>query len=188
MSAVGEFDEGAGTSWEYEHRYTVLVTHPAVCQAVYRSASRAEVGMSAEAFLAVAAEMVPLVGETLPGSAEQGRRLGAWLGFRRKATREAQLGIPVGRAIARTLCSLALHGQGIRRVDQYVHGCSVTADIPSDVKTFGGVLAVTVTGTGNSTNVRAQAEIPGQLIDWGKSRQTLTAFLSDLELPLELPE
>lgn len=80
---------------------------------------------------------------------------------------------------------MAFHSQAVRSVEQREDGCTLTAEIPSDRKTFGGVLQVDVDrGANRSTTMHAEARIPGQLYDWGKSKQTLTDLFADvLALP-----
>ncbi|MFF4078805.1 hypothetical protein ACFYZN_05305 [Streptomyces sp. NPDC001777] len=175
---------GPGDGWPDEHRYEVLVRVPAVRDAITASASRTRLPMSAEEFLSRAASAVPLVGRPVLRGAEHGRRLGRKLRFRTGKSYETELAQPVGRALVAVLCSLALHGQGIRSVEQHEDGCTLTADIPSDARTFGGVLTVTVTRSGgHASAVRAKAEIPGQLVDWGRSKQALAALAADLGNP-----
>ncbi|MFJ2899412.1 hypothetical protein ACIO87_31615 [Streptomyces sp. NPDC087218] len=175
---------GPGDGWPDEHRYEVLVRVPAVRDAITASASRTQLPMSAEEFLSRAASAVPLVGRPMLRGAEHGRGLGRKLRFRTGKSYETELAQPVGRALVAVLCSLALHGQGIRSVEQHEDGCTLTADIPSDARTFGGVLTVTVTRSGHGTSaVRARAEIPGQLVDWGRSKQALAALAADLGNP-----
>ncbi|MDT0467234.1 hypothetical protein [Streptomyces gibsoniae] len=64
-------------------------------------------------------------------------------------------------------------------------GCTLIAEIPSDYKTFGGVLQVRIDRSANrGTTLHATAEIPGQLYDYGKSKQTLADLFADvLALP-----
>ncbi|MBA8947575.1 MULTISPECIES: hypothetical protein [Streptomyces] len=170
--------------WAHEHRYDVLLATPAVHEAVRRNAARARRPMSAQEFLSRAASLTPLVGAPMLGGAERGRRLGLALRLRTGRTREAELPVPVGRVLAAVLCSLALRAQEVRAVAQHEDGCTLTADIPSDARTFGGVLEVCVTRAApGTTSVRAKAEIPGQLIDWGTSRRTLDTLLADLNAP-----
>ncbi len=87
---------------------------------------------------------------------------------------------PVGRMLLRLLCSLAQHGQAIRRVEQASDGCVLEAAIPSDVWSLEGDLLVTVRQIGTQTEVRASTRIKGQLFDWGKSNRCLDRLFADL--------
>ncbi|MBA0053933.1 hypothetical protein E0L36_24700 [Streptomyces sp. AJS327] len=170
--------------WWDEHRYEVLVSTPEVREAVSASAAGARAPMSAEEFLARAFAVLPFVGHQAVHGAAHGNRLGRRLGLRTGRTREEALPRPVGWVTTAVLCSLARHAQPVSAVEQHADGCTLTAEIPSDARTFGGVLTVTVgRGAEGHTTVRARAEIPGQLLDWGRSRQALDTLLADLRCP-----
>ncbi|MFF2652100.1 hypothetical protein [Streptomyces sp. NPDC058045] len=172
---------GGGGGWSEEHRFEAVIAEPAVRQAIAGHTARSQSRLSAEEFLSLAASLTPLVGHSLPSSAAQGRRLATKLGVRSGKSREVAVQLPVGRAIASVLCSLALHGQPVRGVEQYGDGCVLIAEIPSDARTFGGVLRVAVRrGAGGASAVHAAAEIPGQLLDWGRSKGALDALFTDL--------
>jgi hypothetical protein len=174
----------AADDWYGEHRFAVITNIPAVSRAIGSCAAHAPARMSAEEFLARAAVVFPR-GPAMRRGAARGHGLALRLGWRTVKSREAELPAPVGRVIASVLCSLAYHGQTVDSVEQREDGCTLTAEIPSDFKTFGGVLEVNVRrGSGGSTTMHATAQIPGQLFDWGKSKQTLAALFADvLALP-----
>jgi hypothetical protein len=174
----------AGTDWYAEHRFEVIASVPAVSTAVSSCAAHAPARMSAEEFLAKATLVLPH-GAAIRRGGARGRALGLRWGLRTDKSREAEIPAPIGRVIASVLCSLAYHGQAVDSVEQREDGCTLTAEIPSDFKTYGGVLQVSVNrGSSGSTTVHATAQIPGQLFDWGKSKQTLAALFADvLALP-----
>lgn len=174
----------AGGDWYAEHRFEVITSVPAVSSAIGSCAAHAPTRMSAEEFLARAAVVLPHGTAIRRGSA-RGRALALRWGLRTDKSRETEIPAPVGQVIASVLCSLAYHGQAVHSVEQREDGCTLTAEIPSDLKTFGGVLQVSVSrGSSGSTTVHATAQIPGQLYDWGKSKQTLAALFADvLALP-----
>ncbi|AOT60317.1 MULTISPECIES: hypothetical protein [Streptomyces] len=175
---------GPEDGWPHEHRYEVLIATPAVREAVRRSAEGARHPVSAEEFLSRAAAVMPLVGGSMLRGAARGRRLALALRVRTGKTAEALLPEPVGRVVTAVLCSMARHAQPVRAVEQHEDGCTLTAEIPSDARTYGGVLEVTVTRSADgATSVRAKAQIPGQLVDWGKSRRTLDSLVADLRAP-----
>jgi hypothetical protein len=184
MSAEHDgYGADAGGGWYAEHRFEVITGVPAVSRAIGSCAAHAPARMSAEEFLAKAAVVLPHAAIRRGGARGHGLAL-RW-GWRTDKSREAEIPAPVGRVIASVLCSLAYHGQAVHSVEQREDGCTLTAEIPSDFKTFGGVLAVNVRrGSSGSTTVQATAQIPGQLFDWGKSKQTLAALFADvLALP-----
>jgi hypothetical protein len=184
MSAVEDSTEvGPGAHWSGEHRFEVITAIPEVQAARARHAAGARLPMSAEEFLGRATAVLPWPMErAVQRGAGRGPALGRRWGLRTGASRDVEVSAPVGRAVAAALCSLAGHGQAVQSVEQGDDGCTVVAAIPSDHKTFGGVLRVTLLRAGGGrTSVHAEAEIPGQLIDWGKSKQTLTALVADLQ-------
>jgi hypothetical protein len=171
----------AGADWSGDHRFEVVIGIPVVRAAISGCAARAGVPMSAEEFLARAAAVVPAFGRAMNRGAIGGRALALSRGWGTGTSRDAEIPAPIGRVIACVLCSMAFHAQAVQAVEQREDGCTLTAGIPSDRKTFGGVLRVSVDrGDGGTTTVRAQAQIPGQLYDWGKSKQTLAALFADL--------
>jgi hypothetical protein len=116
----------------------------------------------------------------------RGRAFALKRGWHASKSREDQIPAPIGLVIATVLCSMAYHGQSVRSVEQRDNGCTLIAEIPSDFKTFGGVLQVSIErGDNRCTTVAATAKIPGQLYDWGKSKQTIAALFADI---LALPE
>ena len=175
-----------GTDWSDDHRFAVVVGIPAVQQAVAQRMAQARLPMSADEFLYRAAMVLPGMGNAMQRGSERGQALGRSMGARTGKSRDGESPAPIGHAIADTLCSLAAHGQAVQSVEQGEDGCVLVAAIPSDRKTFGGMLRVSLTRTPDGrTAVHAQAEIPGQLIDWGKSKQTLADLFTDLRIPLK---
>jgi hypothetical protein len=171
---------GAGADWSHEHRFEVLVGVPEVKAAIERCAAQARVPMSAEEFLAKATMVLPN-GAAIRRGGARGRALALRWGLRTGKSQETEINAPVGRVIACVLCSMVYHAQVVRSVEQREDGCTLIAEIPSDVKTYGGVLQVSIgRGRPGSTTVHATAQIPGQLYDWGKSKQTLEALFADV--------
>lgn len=187
MSAVHDGDGvDASPDWADEYRFEVIIGIPVVRKAVSSCAAHARIPMSAEEFLAKAAVAFPALGGAMHrGAATRGRTWALKRGWRTGTSRVAEIPAPVGRTIASVLCSMAFHGQVVRSVEQWEDGCTLIAEIPSDRKTFGGVLHVHIDRSAHrSTTLHAGAEIPGQLYDWGKSKQTLADLFADvLALP-----
>jgi hypothetical protein len=141
--------------------------------------------MSAEVWLENASRYFPPgLRSAVLGGAVRGPRLWVKLGLRTGKTGEAQEQSPVGRVIVAVLCSLAGNSQGVQHVEQDDDGCIITAAIPSDRRTFGGVLRVGIAGSATNTTINAEAEIPGQIYDWGTSKKALSTLFSDVHLTL----
>ncbi|MGW1809818.1 hypothetical protein [Streptomyces sp. NPDC002078] len=160
----------AAADWADEHRFEVIIGVPVVRQAISSCAAHAQVPMSAEEFLARAAVVFPALGRAIrSGSAARGRARALKRGWRTGRSQETGIPAPIGRVIASVLCSMAYHGQAVHSVEQREGGCTP------------GVLQVDIDGGDDrTTTVHAKAEIPGQLYDWGKSRQTLAALFADI--------
>lgn len=187
MPAVHDGDGvDASADWADEHRFEVIIGIPVVRNAVNTCAAHARVPMSAEEFLARAAVVSPGLDRAMRrGAVARGRRWALKRGWRTGNSQEAEIPAPVGRVIASVLCSMSFHGQVVQFVEQGEDGCTLIAAIPSDYKTFGGVLQVRIDRSATrGTTLHAAAEIPGQLYDYGKSKQTLADLFADvLALP-----
>lgn len=183
MSAGGDGDGAeAGDGWADDHRFEVIIGVPVVRDALGSCAAQARVPMSAEEFLQRAAVVFPSFGRAMDrGAVARGRDFALKRGWRTGASREAGISAPVGQVIASVLCSMAFHGQVVHAVEQRADGCTLIAEIPTDRKTFGGVLRVRIDrGADRTTALQANAEIPGQLYDWGKSKQTVADLFADV--------
>lgn len=149
----------------------------------------AHVGMSAEEFLLQFANTLPSL---MPGArsaflrgAARGRERALRRGYKTGKSQVAEFTAPIGHVIAAVLCSLARNSQAVTGTEQLEDGCILTADIPSDAKTFGGTLTIEVERIPNGTAIEGTATIPGQLYDWGKSKKILATLIADV--PAFLP-
>ena len=148
---------GAGADWSHEHRFEVLVSVPEVKAAIERCAAQARVPMSAEEFLAKATMVLPN-GAAIRRGGARGRALALRWGLQTGKSQDTEINAPVGRVIACVLCSMVYHAQVVRSVEQREDGCTLIAEIPSDVKTYGGVLQVSIgRGRPGSTTVPSVA-------------------------------
>lgn len=172
--------------WEQDARYEQIVRVAAVRTVIARHAAAAPKGLSGEAILAlydrIVASPIPL--EKLAAVVQP---LYASWGIRTGKERTEVVGIPIGRAIARTLCSFARHGQTFHGAEQSAAGCALTADLPSSVCALKGTLTISLVRHRQQTRVAASTDIPGQMYDWGKSHRSLDQLFSDLKSNLGLP-
>ena len=173
-------------NWEEDPLYENIIRIESVRAVIAQHAANAPKGISAEAFLAVYDKVLqsPIPLERLAAVVQP---LYASLGIRTGKDRTELLRIPVGRAIARTLCSLAKHGQTLQNVEQHENGCLVHADLPSSVCALKGALTVSLHRCESGTQVAATTSIPGQWYDWGKSNRCLEQLFNDLRTELGLP-
>jgi hypothetical protein len=176
------------TDWADEYRLEILLGSPDVRSMVSACAQNAHAGMSGEEFLLQFSNVMSLI----PGGrsaflrgAARGRELGLRRGYKVGKTRSAVFTAPIGHVITAALCSLARNSQAVTGTEQLEDGCILTADIPSDLKTLGGILTIQVGRIPNGTAVEGAVKIPGQLYDWGKSKKVLATLMADV--PALLP-
>jgi hypothetical protein len=180
MSA--EFSEAV--RWQDEVRYETLIRVPEVRDRIARAAATKQGRMSAEEFLAMADQVVSLVGikmVSLKTLANVVLPIYERIGIKTGKTRSETLEMPVGATIVAALCAFAAQGQGIRQVQQFENGCLLEVSIPSDAWSWEGSLFVTIRSDRSNTRVDAATTIKGQLFDWGKSQRLLITLFSALE-------
>jgi hypothetical protein len=167
--------------WENEWRYDELIKVPEVWQIIERHTKMARTPMSGEQFAKIADKILqnPLPSDKLAAFAQP---IFGSFGIRTGKERSALIDAPIGRAMLRVLCSLARHGQSLRRVKQDSDGCVFDAMLPSDPMSLEGDLIVSVRRRNSRTEVMASTNITGQIYDWGKSRRCLDVFFDDLQL------
>ena len=165
--------------WQREVSYEVLMQSPEVRAAIDAHARLAKKRMTAEQFLALADKLIPQP-VSMEGVAAVAQPLWARLGVRTRKHFTCDLDIPVAGVIVRALCSLARHGQPLRGVAQGEQGCTIEAELPSDLFSMGGSLHVSIYRSAARTRVEASTSIEGQLTDWGKSQRCLEKLLGDL--------
>lgn len=173
-------------NWEEEVSYEHLVQLPAVRAALAQHAAQARTGLTCEKFLEICDQVIP--GQvSYAGVAAVAQPLWASLGVRTGKESRRQIAAPIGRAIARAICSLARHGQKMQNVEQFADGCSITAELPSSLFAMKGELQISLRRVGNATEANAATHIPGQAFDWGKSRRCLQDLWGDMESEMGLP-
>ncbi len=169
-------------SWDDEVRYEVVVAIPVVRDMIAANASAARTPLSGEKFLELADKAFkPLAyGLSLSTVAAIAGPIYARMGIQTGQTRTQVYQRPIGRILADLLCALAANGYGVTRVQQGTDGCVIECTLPSDWRSFAGELVVDVQRTPAGTSVRAATKIPGQLVDWGKSKQALERVFARL--------
>ena len=174
------------TDWEHDWRYQNIVRVEAVRAVIANHAAHAPKGISGEAVLALYDKIMqsPVPLESLAGIVQP--LYESW-GIRTGKERTELIETPIGRAIARTLCSLAKHGQTFDSAEQRDSGCVLTAELPSSACALKGKLTVCLLRRKAGTQVAATTYIPGQMYDWGKSRRCLEHLFHDLRCDLGLP-
>lgn len=172
--------------WEHDARYEAIIRVEAVRTVIAGHAASAPQGLSGEKLLALYDKLMssPVPLESL---AEIVQPLYESWGIRTGKERTEVIDAPIGRTIARALCSLAKHAQTFQHAEQRENGCILTAELPSSVYALKGRLTVSLTKRDGRTDVAASTYIPGQMYDWGKSQRCLEALFGDLRSEMGLP-
>lgn len=172
--------------WENDTLFENIVQVDAIRNAIALNAINAVKGVSAEAIFALYDKIIasPIPLERLAAVIQP--LYDSW-GIRTGKEHIEVLAVPIGRAIAQTLCSFAKNGQAFQNATQIENGCLLIAELPSSLCSLTGKLQVRLLRQDNSTLVEASTIIPGQAFDWGKSTRCLELFFSDQKSDLGLP-
>jgi len=169
--------------WVDEIIYDRLLQHPEVRDRIAKASQRCEKKMTGEEMIAIFDKVVTtgvpigtLTGVLVPVFERMGLRTG------KRA--ETSLKAPAGRTLLATLCAFASQGYEIKKVDQLNDGCLLTATIPSTMWTYQGDLVVGFSQLDESIQLQATTKIPGQLIDWGKSKRVLDELFNEIRSDL----
>jgi len=181
------FSSDQANSWENEIRYEKLIAIPHIRETISGYASTAKRKMTTEEFLSYYDKAFkPLTGLSMSEIGTKSQQFYSSLGVKTGKTQKERFKLPAGRVIVRVLCSLARNGQTIREAKQTDDGCLITALLNSDLLSNEGSLEIRVQAMGpdNGTFIEAATLIPGQMVDWGKSKRLLNRLMRDIE---ELP-
>ncbi len=187
-SADLNFSSNQANSWENEIRYEKLMAIPHIRETISGYASTAKRKMTGEEFLGLYDKAFkPLTGLSMSKIGNRSQQLYLSLGVKTGKTQKERFKHAAGRVIVRVLCSLAQNAQEIQKAEQAKGGCLIRASVSSDLLSNEGSLEIKVQdlGQGMGTFVEAATLIPGQLLDWGKSKRLLNKLMKDIqELPV----
>lgn len=172
--------------WDEDANYERIAQHPDVRTVIASHAAQARPGLSAEALMEIADKVVP-IGISYSAVAAVAQPMWASLGVRTGKQRSAVMAVPIGRTMARVLCSLAKNQQPVQRVEQEADGCTIQADLPSSIWAMKGILTVRLTRQDDGCIVTVATDIPGQAFDWGMSQRCLDTMLQEIQQDLGLP-
>lgn len=179
-NAVQAVDTPTDIDWSEEVRYEVLVRIPEIREKISRHAGMAKKGVSGEDFLGFIDKVVPL-GFSLEKLSTVVQPVYAQLGIKTGKEQTEIIASPPGAVIVSAICSLASHGQILKRVRQLDDGCFMEAVLPSDMWSFEGEVLVVVRREGAGSRIELATKIKGQIFDWGKSKRCLEALFSDIK-------
>ena len=191
LATVSKDVTSSASSWGWETcvHYEQILRVPAVREVVAAHAASATKGLSAEALLGMYDKIVasPIPLETVAALVQP--IYAAW-GVRTGKDKMGLIHAPIGRCIARTLCSLARHRQQLEAVEQNDAGCILIAELPSSFTAFQGEIKISLMRHDEPqvTHIAALTNIPGQMYDWGKSTRCLDTLFTDLQNDMGLPQ
>jgi len=162
--------------WRREVNYERLLSVTEVRDRIAAAGRMHRKQISAEQLLATADLLVPM-GVSMEKLAVLAQPLYARLGMNVNKSAQRQLRLPPGQVLVGVLCALAKDGCELTAVEQAQDGCALSATIPSSIWSFAGELLITVQSDAASTRVEANAKIPGQKFDWGRSQRLLDSLL-----------
>ena len=173
--------------WRDSADFAHVLNQPEVVALIDQAEGTHEKGMSASEFLSVSAPILTAIGVKgvpLRTIAEVVPSWGAKMGVKTGKTADQTFDLSIGRVIAAVSCSLAARNLPLIEGEQAADGCVLKAKIGSSMWTFGGELTVTLAraraGAGARTRVEAAAVIPGQMFDWGASKQHIRELFEDI--------
>lgn len=170
-----------GSDWSQVVEYERLLRYAEVRERIDQAASQSKVRMTGEQFLEFCEKAFAPFGATIPFAAiaKFAQPMGEKLGVKTGRQRTQLLSLPSGQVLVSVLCSMARHGRKLRRATQLSDGCTLDAELPSDLFALAGSLSVTVRRLENGTLLEAATHIPGQWIDWGKSNRCLDQLFGE---------
>ncbi len=173
--------EALPVDWSAEHRYETLLRYPEIRAHIERAAVASQTWLTGEQFLKIAEKAFePLMGVSLDTVTAIALPISRKLGIQTGKSRNELVAAPLGQTIVAALCSIARHGRKLTKVHQAEDGCVLEATLPRDIRALAGELLVSIRRAGVYTQVEAATKIPGQMFDWGKSKQCLNQLFAEL--------
>ncbi|WP_298427390.1 hypothetical protein [uncultured Kordia sp.] len=123
----------------------------------------------------------PLTGVSLKKVAEVSLPIYKRLGVKTGKSKTVHYTDVIQKMLLKILCSLAKNNYPLIEAKQAVNGMILIGEIPSDMKTFGGEVVVSLKENEEEIEVRVDAKIKGQLFDWGKSKSVIKNIYKDIE-------
>lgn len=166
-----------------ENKYEALVKRPDVRESIAKYAALSPHTLSAQDFLAVAdLAFKPLMGGiSYSKLTEVIVPIYSKLGIHTGKSTSRIFNAATEEIIIKTLCSLAKNGNPLKSVEQATNGIVLHAEIPSNFYTWAGDLLIVIEEQAATTKVDINANIKGQLYDWGKSNKVINKILADID-------
>lgn len=173
-----------GGPWHNSVQYAAIVRQPAVRTALEQAAASNRSNSSSAQWLALLDAVSPL-GVSIGTLADAIVPLSDKLGIRTSRSAAAAFTAPAGKVLATALVAQVELNCPLLEVRQEQDRCSLIAEIPSNLFTWMGRLAILVDRREEDVLVQVSATIAGQWYDWGKSNQLIQLTLHKIRASLQ---
>ena len=169
-------------SWREESDLSLIIENPKVQTIIRGVLEKSKKSISADEFLKrVDLLLSPLTGISLKKMTDILLPLYKKLGIKTGKSKTAYYSDIIQEVLLKTLCSLAKNNYPLIEVKQAYNGIILIAEIPSDMRTFGGKVIISLQENDEEVQVSIDAKIKGQLYDWGKSKSVIKNIYKDIE-------
>ncbi|WP_299276009.1 hypothetical protein [uncultured Psychroserpens sp.] len=169
-------------NWRTEKDFDLLIKNPKVHSFISHFLENSKRSISAEVFLERADLLIaPLTSLSVKRTADIIIPIYKNLGVKTGRSSTAHFDIIIQELFIKILCSLAKNNYPLVSVEQADNGIVMLAEIPSDFKTFGGDIIISLQEHDDNIKMDVDAKIKGQLIDWGKSKSVIKNIYKDIE-------
>ncbi len=169
-------------SWWEEKDLKLVVENPAVQDIIKHYIAQSKKSISADVFLKrIDLLLSPLAGVSVQKIADVSLPIYKKLGVKTGKSKTVVYTDVIQKVVVKVLCSLAKNNYPLLEAKEALNGMILIAEIPSDMKTFGGEVIISLQENEAEVEVRIDAKIKGQLFDWGKSKSVIKNIHRDIE-------
>lgn len=173
--------------WTMQLNYENLLSVPTARARIAASGRGASIGLTSQDLLAIFDAVSP-IGISLGKLNTALLPIYDKLGIKTLRWAQNRFVAPPGRVLLALLCVMARESLTVTEVQQDVDLCQIAVDIPSSLVTNPGQLFVVLQTDSTGVYLEMRTRIPGQLVDFGKSKRliqtVLTGIASDLQSQL----
>ena len=169
-------------SWWEEKDLKLVVENPTVQGIIKRYLAQSKKSISADVFLKrIDTIFSPLTGLSLKEVVDVALPIYKKLGIKTGKSKTVSYTDLIQKVLLKILCSLAKNNYPLIEAKEALNGMVLIAEIPSDMKTFGGEVIISLKENEAEVEVGIDAKIKGQLFDWGKSKSVIKNIHKDIE-------
>lgn len=168
--------------WWEEKDLKLVVENPEVQEIIKHYVAQSKKSASADVILKrIDTLFSPLTGLSLKEVADVVLPVYKKLGVKTGKSKTVYYTDVIQKTLLKTLCALVKNNYPLIEVKEAFNGIILIAEIPSDMKTFGGEVIVSLKENEAEVEVGIDAKIKGQLFDWGKSKSVVKNIHKDIE-------